>query len=257
MASANPAIQLHSWTLLNIFRAVVIAWVSILIPLALQGQTIENVNATPRGDLIIVEYDLKPTAGATEFKISLYGSHNNYREPIRFVTGDVGERVMSGTRRTITWAVKNELMNFTGDIQFEVRGEPYIPIKPFAFTNPAENNTVKRGSKLKVEWTGGSGTESVQLQLIQDNQVKKVVGNAVNTGTFSWKVPANTSKGTYQLSLTAPSGNATSMPFRVEQKMSTLMKVVPLAIIAGVVIWQLLPDDDPSNTLPPPPDRPE
>lgn len=225
------------------------------------SQTISNVVATMRGDMIVVEYDLISNSSATEFKISLYGSHNNYREPIRFVTGDVGERVMPGSRRTIMWAVKNELINFTGDIQFEVRGEPVIIIRPFAFVKPIEGSLNKRTTKLNLEWTGGGQSENVQLQLIQADQTKNTIGTVVNTGTYTWKIPSNTPPGTYHVALIGTSGSASSMSFQIKPKYNLIVKLLPILVIGGVVASQLGGGggggtSGGSNDLPTPPNSP-
>ena len=253
----TPKIQLNSRILLTIYCVFIFVIAQVLTPINTHGQTIDNVRAYMSNDVIVIEYDLKATGEANEYKIELYGSHNNYREPIRFVTGDVGERVRSGTRRTITWAVKNELVNFTGDVQFEVRGEPILLIKPFSFGKPVEGSVVKRASNVTIEWTGGAPTENVQLQLMQNNQVKSAIGTAVNTGSYVWKIPSNTPKGTYQLSLNGPSGSTMSVPFQIKAKYSTVIKLLPLLVVGGVAAATLGGGSgNGNNDLPTPPDSP-
>lgn len=201
----------------------------------INAQSIANVMATAQGDMVVIGYDLIAGEETNEFKIQVFASYNNYKEPIRFASGDIGERVTRGNNKTIAWAARSELANYKGNISFEVRGEPIIVIKPFSFGNPLNGSSVKRTKDLNIQWSGGGKNETVQLQLMQNSAVKGSVANTTNTGKYTWKVPKNTPKGTYQLSLNAPSGNTMSMPFKVKPKTGAFVKILPLLVVGGVV----------------------
>jgi len=231
-----------------------------LITDSAKAQSVENIKITTNNELIFVEYDLVPGGGFTIFKVQLYASFNNYSEPLRYVSGDVGDRVTAGFKKLITWAAKSELINYKGDLEFEIRAEPIPGILPYEFTAPLSGSAVRRTKEIRVQWTGGEPEENVQLQLIQNNQVRTVVGNMPNTSEFVWKIPSSIDKGVYQILLTAQSGMATSKPFKIKSKTSGFVKILPIAA-AGVVIYLLSSsatdtsvNNPGSNFLPTPPD---
>lgn len=222
------------------------------------GQSIENVVATVRENLITVEYDFNPGSETSRYKIQLFTSHNNFAAPLALVSGAVGE-VEGGGRKTITWAARSELVNYSGDLSFEVRGEPIVAVKPLSFASPVTGASVKRGKNLSITWIGGAKGESVQLKLMQDGAVKQDLGKQPNTGSLDWSVPKKTPKGTYQVSIASATGNAMSMPFKIKPKTGAFIKIFPV-ILAGAAVYFLIggndgPESPPTDTkLPTPPD---
>jgi len=200
------------------------------------GQSINNVVATVREDLITVEYDLKPGLDITKYKIQLYASYNNFNTPLNLVSGAVGE-VEGGGRKTITWFARSELRDYSGELSFEVRGEPLVVIKPMSFANPVSGATVKRGKTMNISWTGGAKGEQVNLQLMQEGSSKQELGKHSNTGQYEWTVPRGTAKGEYQLFISSSSGSTMSMPFKVKPKTGAFIKIFPVVLVGAVVYF--------------------
>ena len=92
------------------------------------GYAQENIRVDLRDDLIIIMYDLKPAATAADFKVEIFGSHNNYERPIVQVSGDVGSSVKPGLNKIISWASKAELKDYKGELIFEIAATPNVPL---------------------------------------------------------------------------------------------------------------------------------
>lgn len=231
-------------------------WASVF---SVKAQSISNITATVEEELIRITYDLKGNKDVNEFTIRVYNSLDNFNKPLKLVYGHVGDKVTSGDGRSITWAAKTELKDYKGPVQFEVRGEPIVLIKPLAFGSPVTGSSVKRGKNLTISWTGGARTEAVQLQLMQDGTVKHDLGKQPNTGQYEWTVPKNTPKGTYQLFMASSNGSTLSMPFSVKPKTAAFLKILPILVAGGVVYFLTGSESSPDspaagNKLPIPPD---
>lgn len=226
----------------------------LAIPLA--AQRIENIKAEVfgEGEKVVVTYDINGAATGQKFKISLYGSHNNYSAPLTLVSGDVGRDVQAGPNKRIEWSAKSELKDYSGDVTFEVRAE--ILSAPFTFQTPAQGGKVKRGKITQVAWTGGSPGENVRLDLLQGGSVVSQLASTQNSQKYSWSVPKSTAKAAnYQIRLSGESGSVTSGTFAVKSKTPGIVKVLPFLAAGGIVAWLLLRDTgpEPSNDLPNPP----
>jgi len=210
--------------------------------LELKAQKVDNVRATTSGDLIIITYDLSGTKPEERFSVKLYSSHNSFVTPVQQVTGDVGDNIIAGKDRRIAWSAKSEIKDFKGNLSFEVRADLIIPavvpettpVTPSQFSFGALSS-VKRGSNMQINWSGGSNTENVKLELLKEGAPQQTVMNSRNTGSYSWSVPSNMKPGTYQLKITGTSSNAVSSGFSIKHKVPTLLKVLPVVVIGGVV----------------------
>ena len=208
--------------------------------LGLKAQKVENVRAASSGDQIIVTYDLTGTKPDQRFKVNLYSSHNNFAGPVQNVTGDVGDNVAAGKDKRISWSARNELVNFKGNLSFEVRADLMV-VAPVTAPVTSEFKfrdapSVKRGSVLPINWSGGTSSENVKLELMKNNVPQQTVANTRNTGSYSWSVPADTKAGTYQLKITGSSGTGVSGPFAIKNKIPMLAKVgVPVVVIIAVI----------------------
>jgi hypothetical protein len=215
------------------------------------AQKVENVRATASGDQILITYDLSGTSTDQRFKVRLFSSHNNYSTPVVQVTGDLGDNVAAGKNKQIAWTAKTELTGFKGNLEFEVRAEliPPVPVKQnpvvkepvtAPVTTPAGYKftgfaSVKRGKTMQIGWSGGAPGETVKLELVKDNVPQQTLMNGKNNGTYSWTVPDNQKTGTFQLKITGPAGSGTSPDFSIKHKVPTVVKVLPVVIIAGVL----------------------
>lgn len=108
------------------FRLLLI--VQLLLINSVFAQEVDNIRVDLRGDLIIIMYDLKSTSEVSDYKIEIFGSHNNFKSPMLQVSGDVGLSVKPGLNKIISWASKSELKDYKGELIFEIAASPNVVI---------------------------------------------------------------------------------------------------------------------------------
>lgn len=89
------------------------------------GQSINNISFIQQGKEIIVNYDISGSFNK-KFKVELYVSTdggNNYSGPLKKVSGDVGDNIINGTNKSISWEVLEEMPDFGGQVVFNVRAD--------------------------------------------------------------------------------------------------------------------------------------
>lgn len=214
-----------------------------------QAQSIENVHVVPKGDILEIYYDLKPGIDSLSCNISLYSSHNDFSTPLLLVGGHVGSFISPGDNKLVVWEARKELQNFKGQIIIEVRAEPIV--LPYQF-NFEKKIKARRGTTLKINWTGGKKSDVVDLQLLNKNkEVVSVLASSNNEKTYSWKIPKNFKKDVYHIRLIAPGYDITSDPFKIHGTRKWWL-VIPAAA-GGLFLVLNSPDDQPLPLPPGPP----
>jgi hypothetical protein len=116
------------------------------------GQRLENIRAEAisDGERVAVTFDITGGQEGQKFKVSLYGSHNNYSAPLQQVSGDVGE-ITGGRNKRMEWNAKGELGDYNGTVTFEVRADGIAPASTPLTNNsnsvPASPDKAKKKSK--------------------------------------------------------------------------------------------------------------
>jgi hypothetical protein len=108
------------------FRLLLI--VQLFLVNSVFAQEVDNIRVDLRGDLILIMYDLKSTSAVSDYKIEIFGSHNNFKNPIVQVSGDVGSSVKPGLNKIISWASKSELKDYKGELIFEIAATPNLAV---------------------------------------------------------------------------------------------------------------------------------
>jgi hypothetical protein len=229
--------------------------VLMLLSITALAQRIENIKAEvlSDGERVVITYDITGANSGQKFKISLYGSHDNYANPLSMVNGDVGRdrEIAAGNGKRIEWYAKNELREFSGDITFEVRAEMSASIY---IETPSVGAKFKKGKTLDINWKGGTSSESVRLELLKGGAVVAQIASISNNQRYSWTIPTSIEKGKdYQVRLTADSGTSLSGDFGISSKMPLYVKLIPLVVVGGVAAI-LLTRPDPEKDLPAPPE---
>ena len=206
---------------------------SVLFPASAEAQSLQNINATFQNGKVLIYYDLTGGNSSQKFALDLYGSHNNYSAPLTRVTGDVGQGIIPGRGKKIEWDAAADLGKYNGQITFKIKGEAMI--MPFVFKNPS-TGTVRRGKDVSVQWEGGRMDQTVQLELYKDGQRVKSVAETKNNGQYVWHLPSDMEKGSYFLKLHAGQETAQSKAFDVKARTPLIVKALPIAVIAGVVV---------------------
>lgn len=214
------------------------------------AQTIENVRAVPKGDLIEIHYDLKPGMDSLSCNISVYASHNQFSTPLLWVSGHVGQLIPPGDNKMITWEARKELENFKGELIIEVQADPVVP--PYVFLTRKPKARI--GKKYSLSWQGGRRTDMVDLQLLNaKKEVVTVISSFPNERNYTWTIPNTLSKNTYYFRLLAPGMEATSQPIRFYKNKKWWIAIP----IAGAVILGINLLSGKQEQLPLPPAPPE
>lgn len=220
----------------------------------LSAQRLENIKAEPvgGGETVIITYDITGAPADQKFKVSVYSSHNNYSTPLSLVSGDVTE-VTPGTGKRIVWNARSEMVEFTGDITFELRADPIVQ----ALTVKTPSG-VKKGKTATINYTGVNAGDNAKLELIRSGIVVNLIGTTNEPSKYSWHVPIDVDKGSdYQIRLTAGGRVVTSGNFAIKQKIKPIWIIIPAAVVTGVVVFLLVKPKKSSsknNDLPTPPE---
>lgn len=202
------------------------------------SQRIENVKAMPLGEKVIVNYDITSATDGQKFKVQLFSSHNNFSSPLTMVSGDLGlnNELFPGTNKRIEWDAKSELVDFEGEIIFEVRSQVIAAL--YSMLTPAIGTKMKKGKTYDISWRGGSTGETVTLELLKSGITALQITSVPNSGRFSWKVPDNIGKGDdYQVRLTAHSRSTLSNNFTIKKKTSLLIVALPVVAVGGILYF--------------------
>lgn len=210
------------------------------------AQNLTNLSASQQGNEVVVNYHLEGEKGKA-YTVLLYASNNNFTTPLQLVEGDVAaKRVLSGSNKTIKWRVLDELKDFDGNISFEIRAVPAVPL----FTKIiASAEKVKRGKDITITWSGGLPKEQVVVEFIKDGK-QVPAGAPLNSGSLNYSVPKKMKTGKYKVQLSQAGELISGGNFTVKPKYSIWIKAAPLAL-AGLIIG-LWPDPvEPEFPLPP------
>jgi hypothetical protein len=243
--------RLHSlcWVLFFKFASIV----------ALHAQPINNVKATLNNDLIIITYNLNTPEPDAVYEVKIYTSFDNFTYPLNLVAGDVGPNVKPGFGKRVEWRAKQELGQFKGEIQFEIRATKVAAgFAQLKLLSPS-GGKVKMGKRATIRWEGGNPNDQVEISLYKGNTFDTRIASTNNNGAYSWNVPKGKKGEGYKIQLTA--GNS-----RVSSEHFSIVKPPPILAIAGsglllggvvVAVMMLGGDEEPQGgDLPVPPGLP-
>lgn len=184
---------------------------------------------------VVVYYSLEDSNPNNEYQLNLYSSRDNYMSALAKVTGDVGNEVKAGNDKKIEWKIMDEFGPYQGKIALEIRGKVFVPfVKLQKF---GEKKSFKRGKEIDLGWKVGA-TNPISIELMKGSQ--RVVGesNLANTGTHTVYVPSSAKPGKdYRLKVTDSRTNDVvySDVFAVKPKVPLIVKLIPVAIVGGLV----------------------
>ncbi len=206
------------------------------------AQQIENVRAEFDGEKVIIVYDLLAEQDDDRFSVQLFSSHDNFQNSLSLLIGDAGQVVQPGASRRITWDAKSSLpADFDDDVTFKVRASLTVALDhPTRLeVRPLDFAAYKRGGKLNMEWNGGKESDSISIELFKGNKVIRKLAEVGNKHMFSWSIPGKLKPGndyTIRISrLTNSDIQSVSQPFAIRPRMSLWVKLIPVAIVGGVV----------------------
>lgn len=226
-----------------------------LVPFV-HSQELDSISMEFENGIVVVKYDFLDGEKGENYELYLFGSHDNFSEPLQYTTGDVGKNIQLGKGKVIHWDAKRELGNFKGDFSLKIKGSKYTPM--VTFDNITANLKIKRGSDFNIKWTPNTKDKEVLLK-IQKNNVpitKPII--VENSGSYEWNLPPKLKPGKgYSVQILDTKNllrEETSELFTARRKVPLMYIVVPTAIAVGVTAVLLKKDD---SGIPDPPSPPE
>ena len=222
------------------FYLIVVSLLVFFFSNLTQSQSVQNAHISFDGKNVIILYDLISNGNNQQFEVAIYSSHNNYNVPLTLVNGDVGEDIVSGTQKKVTWEATKELpSNFNDDLSIKIKAR--VTSLPNYEISPLSNNAFKRGSELQLNWNGGSTSDKIKIDLLKNNILQQSIVETQNKGSFNWQIPDKQKPGsTYSLrisSVTNPNNKTTTNFFKIKPKIPVWLKVgLPVVIGATVGI---------------------
>ena len=206
---------------------------AMFFSLNLGAQSIENVAAFYSEGKVTITYELKGGKENQEYELKVFSSHNNFEAPLKLVLGDIGTKIKKGSTKRIEWDAINEIGPFQGEITFRIVGNPIIS---FAFKNPADGSSIRRGKPSVIEWEGGSKEQGIKLELYHGSERVSTLVESKNSGQFAWIVPKDFDKGEgYSVKLNSGKDSATSGLFSIKPKYPLWLKLSPVLLVGGVI----------------------
>ena len=204
------------------------------------AQEITNVRAATEGTTVAIYYDLAGKSESDVFGVQIFASFNNYVEPLSFISGDVGNRVSTGTGKKANWDFEKELGGYKGEVTFEVRATMVGGY--YEFQIPSSYSKFKKGGLMLINWAGGESSEKVMIDLYKGNiKFATITPSIENEGKFNWTVPKKVSSGgDYKVKITNTTNyNNTgfSAEFKIAPKVPAILKVVVGMAVVGTAAY--------------------
>jgi Ser-Thr-rich glycosyl-phosphatidyl-inositol-anchored membrane family len=207
------------------------------------GQTFENIRSQKDEDKIIIVYDLVSIDPGSRVTVRIFSSLDDYKLPLKNVTGDVGI-VLPGPNKRIIWQVDTTISNDYQGIVFKFESESSAG---WRVISPAASG-ISRGKENTIQWQGGRDNDEIIIQLLKPDSEVEEIARTKNTGSFKWNTPKTLKPGkSYVLVITS---HDTSIEHRF-----TIKRRIPLGYYAipgglGILMIALLGGDSGSDDLP-------
>ncbi|MDH5398875.1 MAG: hypothetical protein OEX02_12055 [Cyclobacteriaceae bacterium] len=230
-------------------RVLFVVLGGLLLLNVVQAQEITNLSFEIKGRSVEISYDLSANTNQY-FIVELYSDQDGYAKKLSHVRGDIGEDVTPGERKRIIWDAGNELGDFKGAIELEVRGRIMPPILEFSATMAGKY--IRRGKLNDIVWTTHTSEPSIRLELYREGKKITDLGLLDNTGKYTWAVPVSQKTGSrYQLVAVSLQSEkrAVSPVFKIGQKVPVGLKVAPAALLLplGYIIYDKLTNGGGTN----------
>jgi len=221
------------------------------------GQVLDSISTSQEDGIIVVRFDFLQGESDIDYELYLYGSHDNFQNPLQETTGDVGKGIRVGVGKVIYWNAEKELGNFKGDFSLKIKGQKYDPI--VEFKNISNQLKLKRGEQYNFQWRSNIKSDRVMFT-IKRNGVPVTESSLIeNTGEFLWFIPRDL-KPSRDLSIEIADPEnllrrETSTPFAVRRRTPLAVKLIPaVAVIAAGATYFITNKSD--DKIPEPPGLP-
>jgi len=223
----------------------------IMLPLVLApawGQEAGNVNfaqsTDPSNRVYTITYDLLAPYDniACQVQVKFTSSDGSFN--LKKVTGDAGDLVYPGLKKTIIWNYVDELVHFSGDIDLSIEVMPLVQV-------PASVRRSKHLTIILATVAGAAENYTTKLYL-NTKEVATLDAVGSESRTAGILIPKKTPvKKNYQIAISNGEKVYFSNTFKVRPKIGYGWKAgVLLAIPAFIIINKAIEDNKP---LPGPP----
>ncbi len=223
----------------------------------INAQELQINNIEFSENLIKVKYEVNDTLVGRVYTVRAYASHDNFLNPLKQVTGDVGHEILPGGERTLRWdAVKELGAAFDGDIAIELRARIYVPFINVPWFNDVKS--LKKKLDYNVTWAGGRSGNVLNFELYNSkNEKVATFPNVANVGHFNLTIPKTVKSGKGYRFKISDSKNADEVVFTprftVKRKVPLIVTVMVPFIAVGsgaYAAMQLTPDQIQDPILP-------
>jgi Ser-Thr-rich glycosyl-phosphatidyl-inositol-anchored membrane family protein len=198
----------------------------------LTAQNISNFSYQLDDSNVLISYTLNGKQ-SERYEVSLYNSIDNYKTPLKLVSGDIGMNLIPSRNKTIIWDAKNELGEFRGNVSLKLKTR-YIPFINF---DNIEENKFKRGKSTLLQWEAAEiPSESIKLELFKNDSYLFEIATTDAENEYIWNIPKSLETGSnYKLRASAQGRFTYSNTFSIDRKIPLVLWLVPAAIIGGSV----------------------
>lgn len=209
-----------------------LVFLALFLSLQAQQFTVKRVELA--NERVIVHYDLTDDVTGRSYTLNVYGSHDNFLNPLQKITGDAGLEVKPGINRKFVWDARAELgEDFSGSVALEVRGRLYIPF--VRFTGFEDYRVLKRGKPYQLTWSGGTQQNILNFDLYKGDKKVHTFSNIANVGHHKLTLPKDTRPGKdYKLRISDTKNKDEVVytgAFAVKRKTPLLLKVLPVLAV--------------------------
>ena len=229
----------------------------LLCCLSVKSQTVEIVNIGIDDGKVNMLFNIVDTLVGRYYTVRVYSSKDNYLNPLKELSGDVGMEVSPGFGKEIVWDAAKELgSSYDGELSLEIRARVYIPfINVDSFS---DIETITRKRKRNITWTGGRASNVLNFDLYREDEKIITFSNVANVGHYLLELPVHTKPGKGYYFIISDSKNKDEVvrtsEFKVKRKTPLLLKKIPILSLGLAAYILFEPEED--NTLPAPPSNP-
>jgi hypothetical protein len=219
----------------HLLDGVMVSFLMLTI-VSTKGQTVEIDWVQISGKEVVVHYNLEDENPIHAYTINLFSSGDNFASPLLKLSGDYGNEVKAGKDRQIRWQIIEELGQYAGPIELEIRAKMYVPF--MKMTEFGSKKKYRRGKNYPLVWRSGNPGGHMDIELYLSNTRVHSDRNVANTGKFDWQIPTTAKpSGEYRLKFTNTKNREEvhyTQPFRVVSKIPRVAKFVAGAAIVAV-----------------------
>lgn len=172
----------------------------------ISAQNCDNIRAEYDGEKVYVYYDLSSNNENAEYFVTVSCSKNDFKEPLKFISGAAGRNIKAGKGLQIIWDCQKEFYALDlKEIDFKVGASDVAPAN---YYTASVTGKIKRGNKVAIAWFSGSGGEEIKIDLYKKGAFYKRIISTMDMGSFQWEISDSIEKGSeYQIKITNPEKN--------------------------------------------------